>query len=176
VEPYPGADDDARCVDTRVGTPSPLGAMIDRALRAGHNDEPLRHRLVRFLVGGARDASLRADLEQAAEEFARKEAVTERLAGRYQVLGQTAVCSLEGVDIPAPGYDKTHLLLLGQERARVAVVVDAQTVTLATGYDSGINFLTLLGVSGGMPTVLSVGRDRLPSALKALEQAGLYTP
>lgn len=175
-EPYPGADDDARAVDTRVGTASPLGTMIDRALRADPGDEALRHRLVRFLVGGATDASLRADLEQAAETFARKEAVTQGLAARFQVHGQTALVDLQGVDIPPPGYDKTALLLLGQERARVALVADATTVTLATAYDSGINFLTLLGVPGGMPTVLSVPRDRLGAALKALAGAGLYTP
>src|SRR5436190_2647292 len=33
-EPYPGADADARAVDTRVGTPGPTAARIDRALRA----------------------------------------------------------------------------------------------------------------------------------------------
>jgi hypothetical protein len=175
-EPYPGADDDARVVDTRVGTASPLGQMVDRALRADPHDEALRIRLVRFLVGGARDASLREDLEQAAEQFARKEAVTRELAAGYRVLGHTALCDLEGVSVPLPGYDKTLLLLMGQERARVAVVADAQNVTLATGFDSGINFLTLLGVAGGMPTVLSVPRERLPAALRALAGAGLYTP
>jgi len=34
VEPYPGCDDDARAIDTRIGTPSQVGERIDRALRA----------------------------------------------------------------------------------------------------------------------------------------------
>ncbi|MCI0569986.1 MAG: hypothetical protein L0Y66_04480 [Myxococcaceae bacterium] len=176
LEPYPGADDDARVVDTRVGTASALGQMVDRALRADPTDESIRHRLVRFLVGGARDESLRADLAQAAETFAKKEGVTRALAEHYVVHGRTALCDVSGVSVPAPGFDKTLLLLLGQERAQVAIVADVQSVTLATGYDSGINFLTLLGVTGGMPTVLSVPRDRLSTALKALAGAGLYTP
>jgi hypothetical protein len=174
-EPYPGADDDARAVDTRLGQPSPLGQMVDRALRGEPTDESLRIRLVRFLVGGAQDADLRADLEQAAGTFARKEAVTQQLAQRYRPHGQTVVCDLDGVEVPSPGFDKTLLLLLGQERARVALVADAQTVTLATGFESGINFLTLLGITGGMPTVVSISRDRMPQALKALAGAGLYT-
>ena len=32
-EPYEGCDDDARAIDTRLGTPSALGERIDRALR-----------------------------------------------------------------------------------------------------------------------------------------------
>ena len=35
-------------------------------------------------------------------------------------------------------------------------------------FDSGINFLELLGLSGGMPTLESVGKDRLPEALAKL--------
>jgi hypothetical protein len=58
--------------------------------------------------------------------------------------------------------------LAGQERARVAVVLDRDNVTLAAPFDSGINFLELLGLSGGMPTLVSVGKGRLTEALRAL--------
>src|SRR5690242_1901062 len=51
-EPYPGADDEARKVDTRVGTPGPLAARIDRALRARFRDDQLKRAVVQFLVGG----------------------------------------------------------------------------------------------------------------------------
>ena len=34
VEPYDGADADARAVDTRRGKPGPIATRIDRALRA----------------------------------------------------------------------------------------------------------------------------------------------
>ena len=175
LEPYPGADDDARCVDTRVGTPSELGQLLDRALRSSF-DEALRHRVVRFLVGGASDTQELAGFNEAAAEFARKLAVTRDVADRYYVIhGDTAFCDLEGVQISSPGYDRTELLLMGQARARVAVVADGQSVTMATGFESGINFLTLLGVTGGMPTVLSVSRSQLPRVIEALRGAGLYT-
>jgi hypothetical protein len=65
-------------------------------------------------------------------------------------------------------YDKTLLLLLGQERADVALVIDTDTLTLATRFDSGINFLALLGLSGGMPTLVSVHRDRTGEVLTKL--------
>jgi hypothetical protein len=65
-------------------------------------------------------------------------------------------------------YDKTLLLLLGQERAPVALIVDNDTLTLAARFDSGINFLALLELSGGMPTLVSVHRDRLPGVLTKL--------
>ena len=175
LEPYPGADDDARCVDTRVGTPSELGQLLDQALRSSF-DEALRHRVVRFLVGGASDAQELAGFTEAAAAFARKLAVTRDVAEQHYVIhGNTALCDLEGVQISSPGYDRTELLLMGQARARVAVVADGQSVTMATGFESGINFLTLLGVTGGMPTVLSVSRGQLPRVIEALRGAGLYT-
>jgi hypothetical protein len=42
------------------------------------------------------------------------------------------------------------------------------TLTLATKFDSGINFLALLGLSGGMPTLVSVRRDRTSEVLTKL--------
>jgi hypothetical protein len=39
AEPYPGADDDARKVDTRTGDPSATARVIDHALRARFRDE-----------------------------------------------------------------------------------------------------------------------------------------
>ena len=46
-------------------------------------------------------------------------------------------------------YDKTQLLLIGQERASLAIVVDTDNVSLAARYGSGVSFLELLGLSGG---------------------------
>src|SRR4051812_24234934 len=51
-EPYRGADDDARAVDTRVGTPGPIAMRIDRALRAKFRDDQLKRSVVSFLVEG----------------------------------------------------------------------------------------------------------------------------
>jgi len=44
-EPYAGADDDARAVDTRIGAPSALGEAVDRALRARPKDDAMRERI-----------------------------------------------------------------------------------------------------------------------------------
>jgi hypothetical protein len=75
------------------------------------------------------------------------------------------------VDV-AQGYrkiDKTGLLLLGQELEQVSIVVDEQNVTMAAPFDSGVNFLTLLGLEGGMPTRVSVARSRLDEVLDRLQ-------
>jgi hypothetical protein len=81
-EPYPGADLDARKVDTRIGVPSSAALLIDQALRARWRDEPLKHRVIRWLVGGLRDKEHRAVIAEAAEQFGRSAAETERLAGK----------------------------------------------------------------------------------------------
>jgi hypothetical protein len=65
-------------------------------------------------------------------------------------------------------YDKTQLLLIGQDRASLAMVVDMDTVSLAARYGSGVSFLELLGLSGGMPTLVSIPKKRLNEALEKL--------
>ena len=64
--------------------------------------------------------------------------------------------------------DKTMLLLMGQEREAVSVVVDGNSVSVAAAFDSGFNFLDLLGLEGGMPTRVSVHRNQLATVLKRL--------
>ncbi len=173
VEPYPGADDDARAVDTRLGDPSALGTLIDHALRVRGRDEDFLSRVVRFLSDGAADPGQRDDIALAGAPFTAVAARTRALADeRYTLHGSVAVCDV--TDVPPRDYDKTDLLLLGQRRGTVAVVYDSQNVTLAAPFDSGVDFLSMLGVSGGMPTVLSVPRARLDEALRALSARGLY--
>ncbi len=65
-------------------------------------------------------------------------------------------------------YDKTVLLLLGQQRAEVAAVVDRDTVSFAAPFDSGVSFLRILGLSGGMPTLVSIPKTQLGDALRKL--------
>ena len=73
--------------------------------------------------------------------------------------------------------DKTLLLLLGQEREPVSVVLDRNNVSVAARFDSGRNFVELFGLEGGMPTRVSVPRPRLAEVLRALgvdpSQAGV---
>src|SRR5262249_3505466 len=117
-EPYPGADADARAVDTRIGEPGPTARLIDQALRARHRDEALKHRIVRWLVSGLKEKHHRAVIAEAAAEFQHMAAETKRLADRYRLRGRIAY--VDANDAVA-AYDKTDLLLLGQKRAPVAM-------------------------------------------------------
>ncbi len=65
-------------------------------------------------------------------------------------------------------YDKTLLLLEGQGRAEVAIVRDAGNITLAAAFDSGVDFVELFGLGGGMPTRVSLPASRLDEVLEKL--------
>lgn len=164
VEAYEGADRDAHAVDTRLGAPSERGAMVDRALRARPRDDGLKGLIVRFLATGATDASLYRTISEAAEEVRKIEEQSRELAKAFVIENDVAVCDARG----SRPYDKTVLLLLGQERARISVVHDDVTVTAAARFDSGVNLLALFGVDGGMPTRVSLPAARLEHALGRL--------
>lgn len=178
VEPYPGADDDARAIDTRLGTPSTVARRFDRAIRARPRDVGLLGIIVRHLAGGLSDDSLWRPIDAAGVELEALEKVTAELARGYRRIDVfkptfprcTSIAYLDVTQRPsrAARYDKTMLLLLGQERASVAVLVDGENMTLAAPFDSGINFLDVLGLSGGMPTLVSVSKERLADALARL--------
>lgn len=175
LDPYPGAEDDARAVDTRLGEPSPFGLALDHALRLRGRDEAFLGRLVEHLAGGLESPSVAEEIHSAARDYAPLAARTEAVAReRYRVHGATALCDLK--DESAQTLDKTWLLLLGQRRARVSVVCDRETVTLAAAFDSGLDFLAMLGLQGGMPTVVSVPRARMDEVLGVLGDRGLYEP
>ncbi len=164
-EPYPGADDDARVIDTRIGTPGPIADRIDRALRAHFRDEALKHRIVHYLVGGARDPGHEQVISEAAADFDRMEAETTRLVDLYERCGPTAVY-IDAQRHARKPFDKTELLLRGQQLAAVAIVRHAGYVTLAAGFDSGVDFLQLFALSGGMPTRVSLPDKRLAEVLE----------
>jgi hypothetical protein len=173
-EPYVGADDDARAIDTRIGTPSPTAQRIDRAIRGRPRDAALFGIIVRHLSSGLRDPSLWAPIDAAGAELAAVEAHTRKVAAAYRRFTidkpTSRANTLAFLDATADHgqYDKTLLLLLGQERADMAMVLDLDTLTLAAPFNSGINFLTLMGLSGGMPTLVSIQKDRLKDALERL--------
>lgn len=168
-EPYPGADDDARCVDTRRGTPGPIAVRIDRALRARFRDETLKNQVVRYLCARTKAPTLWQEIDEAARLIDPLLEESRRLAGRFVVEGGVAY-----VDLPAfrragaPGYDKTELLLIGQERAPVAIVRDSGSLTIAADYESGYDFVGLFGLGGGMPTRVTVPEARLPEVVEKL--------
>ena len=179
-EPYAGADDDARAIDTRLGTPSATARRFDRAIRARPRDTALLGLIVRHRARGLTDDSLWRPIDAAGAELEAVEKLTNELARGYRridlikpkVPGVTSIAFIDVTRSDGGGrrgrYDKTQLLLLGQERASIAIVVDGETLTFAAPFDSGLNFLDLLGLSGGMPTLVSVHSDRLKEALQRL--------
>lgn len=192
IEPYTGADDDARAIDTRLGVPSLTARRFDRAIRARGRDPALLGLVVRHLASGLADDSLWRDIDAAGAELDVVEKATLELSRNYRKIALSkpafqACTSIAFLDVtPHTGgssgntnasgtatgrrirYDKTMLLLLGQERASIAVLIDGDNLTFAAPFDSGLNFLDVLGLSGGMPTLVSVQKDRLDEALARL--------
>lgn len=167
IEPYAGADDDARIIDTRVGTPSPLAERIDRALRARFRDESLKHRIVEYLRGGAENTEHAQVIAEAAAEFLAMASETSRLSSLYERRGRVAFVDAQR---HARGpFDKTDLLLHGQTLAEVAVVRHAGYITLAAGFESGLDFVKLFALQGGMPTRVSLPEQRLAEVLRILD-------
>jgi hypothetical protein len=169
VEPYPGSDDDARAIDTRMKIPGPIGQRFDRAIRARPRDTSLFGIVVRHLARGLEDASLWEAIDRAGAELQPLEERAREIAKRYVVVqGKDGPVAFVDASDGHARYDKTLLLLMGQERARVAIVRDDENLTLAARFDSGISFLDLLGLSGGMPTLVSVQAQRMGEALEKL--------
>jgi hypothetical protein len=183
--PYPGADDDARAVDTRIGAVSRTGERIDRALRARPRDHALLGLVVRHLVTGLEDASLWGAIDEAASALLPLEQAARRLSEGYRLVparapaelfelteraGTTGLDRVAFVDASAAHgtYDKTLLLMLGQERAKIAMVLDKDTLSLAARFDSKVSFLALLELSGGMPTLVSVAKEQLGEVWRRL--------
>jgi hypothetical protein len=163
VEPYEGADADARAVDTRRGTPGPIATRIDRALRARFRDETLKHRVVQYLVARAKAPVLWEEIELAAREIDPLLDESRRLAERFDLREGVAYVEAQGRP-----YDKTELLLLGQERAPIAVVRDAGALTIAADFESGFDFVRLFQLGGGMPTRVTVPEGRSTEVMAKL--------
>ena len=121
------------------------------------------------------DDALWLDIDAAGAELEVIEKATLELARGYRkidIAKPTLQACTSVAFLDATGrkvrYDKTMLLLLGQERASIAVLLDNDTLTFAAPFNSGLNFLQLLGLSGGMPTLVSVQKDKLDEALAHL--------
>jgi hypothetical protein len=170
VEPYEGADADARAVDTRRGTPGPVAERIDRALRARFRDETLKHRVIQFLVAGAdrhKSAVLWSEIDVAAKEIDPLLDESRRLARQYEIRDGIAYVDLGG----ARGFDKTELLLIGQERAPVSVIRGSGSLTIAADYESGLDFVKMFDLGGGMPTRVTVPDARYVEVMQKLAAA-----
>jgi hypothetical protein len=173
TEPYPGADDDARAVDTRQGTPGPIARVIDRALRARFRNDQLKRAVVHYLVDGMKPGTHDDVIREAAVEFDRREARTQELAKRFTIRGRVAVVDTAGA---SGQFDKTDLLLAGQARAPVAIVRDSGMLTIAAAFDSGWDFVALFEIGGGMPTRVTIPESKLDDVIARINDAPAPTP
>jgi len=172
-EPYRGADDDARAVDTRIGEPGPAAQRIDRALRAKFRDDALKRAVVHYLVDGMKKGVHDDVIAEAAAEFERRDARTQELAKRFTIRGRVAVVDTHG----AQGeFDKTDLLLAGQAKAPVSIVRDSGMLTIAAGFDSGWDFVALFELGGGMPTRVTIPEQKLDDVIAKINAAPEPTP
>ncbi len=167
-ELYPGADSDARCIDTRTGSPGPIATRIDRALRARFRDRDLKRAIVRWLVDGMPKGACNDIIAVAATEFAARLQGTEQLSRCFSCRGRVAFVDASQFGQP---YDKTDLLLSGQRKAAVSIVRDSGFVTIAAPFDSGWDFVALLELEGGMPTRVSLPESHLDRALERINAA-----
>jgi hypothetical protein len=165
-DPYPACDADARAVDTRVGLPGPVGRRFDRALRARPRDVSLELTILRLLYSGLGEEALWLPIDEAGAELEPRERAAEVLAQGYRALSDDLV--FLDVTGATEAFDRTWLLLLGQQKAKMACVADGDTVTFAAAFDSGVDFVTAFGLSGGMPTLVSLHRAKLDEALEKL--------
>lgn len=166
-ECYPGCDADAFAIDTRSAEASELGQLLDRALKVDQRPEFLRS-VVEFLASGATDATMLTQLAELGRSAFVMEQRSRELAQRYQAVSEHVV--LVDVSEIDDAFDRTLLLLLGQARAKVAAMVVRDSVTFAAHYRSGIDFLALFGLTGGMPTVVSIPASRLQFAIDAVQR------
>ncbi len=173
AEPYPGADDDARAVDTRVGTPGPIAMRIDRALRAKFRDDQLKRAVISFLVDGRKPGVHDDVIREAALLYDKRDAKTQELAARYTIRGRVAVVDTEG---SAGAFDKTDLLLAGQAKAQVSVVRDSGMLTIAAPFDSGWDFVDMFQIGGGMPTRVTIPETTLDDVIAKINDAPAPVP
>jgi hypothetical protein len=166
IEPYPGADEDARKIDTRRGRPGPIAERIDRALRARFRDANLKHRILQYLIARTKAPVHFQEIDAAARLIDPLLEQAQRLAECYRVDGEVAYVEVKS-GVP---YDKTELLLLGQQRALVAVVRDAGSLSVAADFDSGLDFVRLFDLGGGMPTRVSIPESRRDEVLAKLAE------
>ena len=167
IEPYPGADADARAVDTRRGEPGPIATRIDRALRARFRDETLKYRVIQYLLARTQSPHHWEEIERAARLIDPLLDQARKIAERYQIEGNVAYVEARS---SAP-YDKTELLLLGQQRAAVAVVRDSDRCPSRPISSPGWISIKLFDLGGGMPTRVSVPESRLEEVMQKLAEA-----
>jgi len=62
-------------------------------------------------------------------------------------------------------------LLIGQERAPIAVVRDSGSLAIAADFESGLDFVKMFDLGGGMPTRVTIPEARRTEIMAKLAAA-----
>jgi hypothetical protein len=60
---------------------------------------------------------------------------------------------------------------MGQRLAPVSIVIEAGNATIAADFTSGLDFVELLAIGGGMPTRVNIPGKRVPEAMRIIREA-----
>ena len=175
IETYPVLTTMRGPFDTRLRRAGPIGERIDRALRARPYDHGLFGLVVRHLATGSatpRSGRSSTPLPPSSSPSKPKPGARPRATFGFHLAWRSSTSTAHtgasaGSGAKSTRIDKTQLLLIGQEREPVSLVIDRDTVTVAARFDSGFNFIKMLGLSGGMPTSVP-SESRLSDLLVAL--------
>jgi hypothetical protein len=171
-EPYLGADEDARAIDSRIGKPSEMGEFIESAIKARLQDNEFRQVILRYLLSRCQDKKAEGLIQQAAQEYRSIMDRTMQWAQHYQVDGSLAIVDIREEREP---IDLTLLLLEGQKLAPIAIVrsrnlkTGEPQFTIAAATDSGYDFVKLFDLKGGMPTRVTLPDERYFEAIAKLK-------
>ncbi|MFQ6039746.1 MAG: hypothetical protein ACE5PV_02725 [Candidatus Poribacteria bacterium] len=192
VEPYPGADADARAADSRQGEMGPIAKLIDHAIKArelpskdntthkmkslvneANIDDALQQTILRYLVSRLEDAAAEAEIKKRADAYKAVQNRTAKWISRYVVDDAVALVDIRE---ETERLDLTQLLIAGQRLAPVAIVryrnlrTGEPQMTIAAPSDSGYNFVKMFGLRGGMPTRVTLPDARFFEALSTLSE------
>lgn len=181
LEPYPGADADARAADSRQGEMGPIAKLIDRAIKGRELpnkddttiDDTLQQIILRYLVSHLKDTEAEAEINKRAAAYEAVQKRTAEWTRRYVVEGAVALVDIRE---ETERLDLTQLLIAGQRLAPVAIVrnrnlrMGEPQVTIAAASDSGYNFVKMFGLGGGMPTRVTLPDARFEEALSTLRK------
>jgi hypothetical protein len=166
VEPYKGADMDAAKVDSRLGIIVNPALSIDHALRANFRDEHLKYAIINFLIQGKSKSKLFWEIiKENAKKYELLAKNTEILKSGYSVDSNIAYLKVGGNE----KFDITQLLLEGQKIAKVSIIEFSGNLAIAAPFDSGINFISLFDLGGGMPTRVTISRKRKKEIFEKLK-------
>ncbi|MBU1239008.1 hypothetical protein KKF84_04070 [Myxococcota bacterium] len=167
-EPYPGSDADAVAVDARTSIPGEPAKTMDYALRANFRDEHLKHAIVNHLLSMYEDTRSHwwDEIRSMADSFIPLAQKSLELSEKFEIDQEIAYIFVEQNTL----FDKTELLLLGQRRAKVSMIEFSGNITLAAAYDSGIDFVELFDLGGGMPTRITVSAGKRKMMITRLKK------